>query len=636
MHARVIVPENSHPAARSAAEILERKLAPGAGDIVLTVAPSTKLKHDGYEIAFAKGVATVKASRPRALLFAAGDYELWKDRKSGSFLRDPSFAIRTSQFEREFSIAENVAQLGVNILIGPTGRGGMGEKLEQECKDADVACYAFLYGNDFTRWSSGLYEQIIKTNPSAKGTPGKASFEKARLCPSDPATWTAIRDYVKRFLEQSHADGLYATFWDSYGINCQCDRCVKSGMNKFPNQIERCVKEYNDVVSAMGKKLIVRTWSSGVPHWLNDEFVHAPGYGGFGGEATDLWGRVIAGTSPDIMIQTKVYHADCQPDARFSTLLGKAKPHTEIAEYQIAGQTLGRFYFPASSVDYNAWTMRKAFELVGAEGGVNVFPGGTRQSNYTLSNDIVNSINLYAWRRLSWDIKADVEKIWMDWAVPIYGAKAAPHIVKALKLSEEAVNRTFSPLGMGSSTNSDFARTIARKETLLMYTNRHYLPEYAKFLEPTKENIRRVADEKAEALRKVGEMARELELAKPDLTREQAAELATRFDWFREFAICASHIDESLWRYRYLRYLASMLTTDPEQLKPIAKSYEAVQQHAKLLFQYDPAQKFSCYNTALGNLATKPALGSPVPLMKELYDESVKLVESIAGPDYAK
>ena len=32
---------------------------------------------------------------------------------------------------------------------------------------------------------------------------------------------------------------------------------------------------------------------------------------------------------------------------------------------------------------------------------------------------------------------------------------------------------------------------------------------------------------------------------------EQAAELATRFDWLREFAICTRHIDESLWRYRY-------------------------------------------------------------------------------------
>ena len=130
---RVVVPENAHPAARSAAQILERKAsAAGSGEIVLTVGASPRIKHDGYEIVFTPGRATIKASRPRALLFAAGDYELWKDRKLGSFVRDPSFAIRTSQFERNVPIAENVARLGVNILIGPTGRGQMGERLEQE------------------------------------------------------------------------------------------------------------------------------------------------------------------------------------------------------------------------------------------------------------------------------------------------------------------------------------------------------------------------------------------------------------------------------------------------------------------------------------------------------------------------
>jgi len=358
----------------------------------------------------------------------------------------------------------------------------------------------------------------------------------------------------------------------------------------------------------------------------------APGYGGFGGEGIDLWGRVFRELPADIQIQTKVYYSDCQPDARFNPVLGKAKPHTEIAEYQIAGQTVGRFYFPASSVDYNTRTMRQAHELVGAAGGVNVFPGGTHQSNYSLFDDIVNSINLYAWREVSWNLKADLDKVWTDWAVPIYGERAAPHIVKALRLSEEAVNRTFSPLGMGSSTNSDFAGNIARKETLLMYTNRHYLPEYAKYLEPTKENIERVAEEKALTLRRIDEMLHELELARPDLRKEQADELATRFDWLKEFAICSRYIDESLWRYRYLRHLAEMLTTDPAQLKPLAEVYAAVKEHQKRLFRYDPAQKFSCYSTTLGGLRIKPELGSPVPLMKELYEKSRETVESIAGP----
>jgi len=274
----------------------------------------------------------------------------------------------------------------------------------------------------------------------------------------------------------------------------------------------------------------------------------------------------------DVTIQTKVYESDCEPDARYNTLLGQAKPHTQLVEYQVTGQTTGRFYFPASVVDHMASTLKKSFGLIGPEGGTEVGPGGTHQSNYTLYDDILNSINVYAWRELSWNVNASLDKIWMDWAVPIYGPEAAPHVVKALRLSEEATYRTFSPLGMGSSTNSDFAGNIARRESLLRYTNRYYLPEYAKYLEPNKENIRLVVEEKAACLAKIEEMMRELELAKPHLTQEQAAEMETRFRWFQEFAIVNTTLDESLWRYRYLRHLAEMLTTDPEQMNAFGKS----------------------------------------------------------------
>jgi hypothetical protein len=666
----VVIADGCHAAVRSAAQILGLPVkavahpgAPAPGQIVLEVEPSPEVRHDGYRIVFSNGGARVLGNRPRSLLYAAGDYPLWKNRTSGTYTREPAFALRIGQYDANRTVAQYVALLGVNALIdkpnsavvtlkstlpevynqlsaeerermdrGRAARVEQNRAFAKECADADVPLYAFLYGNDFELWSRSLLAAMLKAYPAAKGTPAPHSWEKARLCPSDRATWKFVRAYIKDFMEQSAADGMYATFWDRYGINCHDERCRRDGLDRFPNQLYECVRQYREALEPMGKKLVVRTWSSGAPHWLRDEYVHAPGYGAFGGEGIELWGRVFRELPADIMIQTKVYDSDCQPDARFNPLLGQAKPHTEIAEYQIAGQTVGRFYFPASSVDYNTWTMRKAHDLEGDAGGVNVFPGGTHQSNYSLFDDIANSINLYAWREVSWNLQADLDRVWMDWAVPVYGERAAPHIVKALRLSEEAVNRTFSPLGFGSSTNSDFAGNIARKETLLMYTNRQDLPEYAKFLEPTKENIARVAEEKAAALRKIDEMERELEAARPFLRKEQAEELATRFDWLQEFAICSRYIDESLWRYRYLRHLAEMLTTDPAQLRPIAEAYEGVKEHQKRLFRYDAAQKFSCYSTTLGQLRVKPELGNPVPLMKELYEKSRETVESIAGP----
>lgn len=689
---RILFDRNAHPAVRSAAEILARKLGlsteeivnvdqsalPRHGEIVLEIAAdlspdqlkelgpkARSLKYDGYMIAFRDGGALICGARPRSLLYAAGDWRLWKDISAGDFVREPSFAIRTGQYDENRSVAEYVAELGANVIIGKPNdhvvtlketlpevyarldpqekerleaarAARMRENLElaRACHDADVDFYAFLFGGDFARWSPALYRAALKAFPSIKGAAAPASFEKASLCPSDPLTWKLVRAYLEDLIAQTGADGLYVTFWDHYGLYCQDERCRRNGLNKFSNELYEAVKQYDTALRPLKKRLVVRTWSSGVPHWLRGEFVHAPGYGHFGGTGVELWGRVIRETPPDIILQTKIYNADCQPDAPFSPLIGQAKPHAEIAEYQISGQTIGRFYFPASTVDYIARTMRRVHELIGGEGGVSIFLGGTRQSNYSVFDDILNSVNLYAWRELSWDVNANVEKIWTDWALPLYGERAVPHVIEALRLSEEAVYRTFSTLGMGSETNSSFAENIERRETLLKYTNRYYLPEYARFLEPTKENIERVIAEKEENLRRIDRMFAALERARPHLRAEQYAEMRTRFDWLKEYAICARYLDESLWRYRYLRHLASMLTTDPEQLKYIAAAYDAVMEHEKRLFRYDPAQKFSCYNTTLGQLRIKPSLGSPVPLMKELYEKSKQLIESAVGPDY--
>jgi hypothetical protein len=125
---------------------------------------------------------------------------------------------------------------------------------------------------------------------------------------------------------------------------------------------------------------------------------------------------------------------------------------------------------------------------------------------------------------------------------------------------------------------------------------------------------------------------RELELAKPNLTKDRAAELETRFRWLQEFAIINTTLDESLWHYRYVRHLASMLTTDPDEMKFLDEASARVREHQPKLFQYDPEQKFSCYGRPLGQLATKPGLGNPLPLMKELHDQSRVLIEQQAGP----
>jgi len=673
---RIVIPQSAHPAVRAAAQIIARRLGLAEGVVQAAAQPAAApgavvllvddrqaaLQRDGYTAIAAGGGVTIRGIRPRALLFAAGDVHLWRGLSDNTLTRDPAFAFRSALYATRHSVAEFVAETGCNaVLVGQTGSvtfektlpevfarldSAVQEKLQrkqaedaaraarlvQECRDADVEVYPMLYGNDAARWSPALLEAALKAFPSAKGTSATQSWERATLCPSDPAAWKVIEAYVSEYARQMDGAGLYTTFWDHYGLYCQCVRCRANGLCRFENQLAACVRHYHAALAPLGKRLVVRTWSSGVPHWLQDQWVHAPGYDHFGGAGTSLWARVFSETPKEILIQTKVYHADCQPNARFSPLLGRAQPHTEIAEWQITGQTTGRFYFPASTVDHTAESMRRSRSLIGPSGGVSLYLGGTRQARYDLLDDIANSINVRAWRELSWQPDADLDRIWIDWATPIFGAEAAPHVVRALRRSEGAVNRLFSTLGLGSDTNSEFAKTIARRETLLKYTNRHFLPEGRRVLEPTIESVARVVAEKDECLRQIDEMRRDVERAKPHLKPEQAAELETRVGWLREWAVCAKALDESLWRYRYLRHEAQMLTTDPEQMRFLAQAYDAILAQRKRLFVFDPAQRFSCYDVPLGQLPRPPSLGSPVPLMKELYGASRACVESVVGP----
>ena len=115
--------------------------------------------------------------------------------------------------------------------------------------------------------------------------------------------------------------------------------------------------------------------------------------------------------------------------------------------------------------------------------------GRTSRRSFDIFEDILNSNCVYAWRELTWNVNVDLAAMWHEWATEIYGEAAAPAMVKFMRASEDACTWCWTPLGHGSSTNADFAGNIARREVLLRYTNRYYLPEYAAYLEPTLENV---------------------------------------------------------------------------------------------------------------------------------------------------
>jgi hypothetical protein len=685
MPKKILVAADAHPAIQAAAKILAKKFGqddsaiqtydgapkPTAGAIVFALAkdgrllPGDKPKQDGYTVTYASGGFVVWGARPRSLLYAAGEPHHWVG-KAVTYRRNPEFALRNATWHPDYPVAEQAAIFGANFFIAnlpatpameavPEVHGALSEAdrkglvasaaehkaknaaTVKEFTDADVEVYALLpYGNNFATWSPALYAAVLKAYPSAKGTPMPNSHESAALCPSDPLTWKVLEAYVKEWAEQCGATGISATFWDNYSAFCQDDRCKANGLDKFPNEVYEFLSRYHRLLTAMGQKLHMRTWSSGCPHWLGTNYVHAPGYGQFGISHLDLWGRVIKETPADLIMQTKIYHSDCEPNARFTTLLGKCKPHIEIVEYQQTGQFIGRQYFPASTVNYTATTMKKALELVGAEGGAQMHAGGESQPpQFDELKDVLNNNCIYAWRELTWNINVNLDTMWHEWATQNFGEAAAPAMVRLAKASEDAATWCWCPLGHGSATNGDYAGTIARREVLLRYTNRYYLPEFAVFLEPTLENVTKLEKQQADCMHRLDEMAAALAEAKPHLTAELVAEVTTRLDWFKHFAVCNTTLDVSLWRFRYLRALAAKLTTDPKQMKELAAAYDLIEAEAPRLFQYDKAMKMSLYRVPLGELGPRYMnLGNPRSLMHQIYSESLAFVQESVGVDY--
>ena len=632
--------------------------------VTFTVNPSDPdLRFDGYKVERVGVDFAITGARARSELYARYDEPQWRNLAPGAkFVKNPAFETRflNVNISDRHGLTDYVAASGANLVqlgriygvsmektfpevfaaLSEESRAAhlKGKRLAQksgaarvaELAKLDIPAYPLLYGCDAMKWDRELCEAFLKVYPSAKGTDPGRSWEKGVLCPSDPATARFVEAFVAEVAENAPYAGIVATFWDDYGMNCHCKRCRKNGNDRFGNQVAFTVRCYERALAKTGKRLLLRTWASGAAHWLGDEWVHAPGYGGPSGEPLGVWGRTIAGLAPSTIVQTKVYNSDCQPLPPFSLLLGEVgkagKPNMEIAEWQITGQTLGLEWLPASVVEDTRERMLKARELVGPAGGVALYAGGYRNPGYDAIDDIANSVNLYAWRELSWNPDKPTAEIWNEWTARTFG-RANKAVAEALALTEKATAASFSPLGLGASTESRFASKMQRREDLLRYTNRYYLPEGRAALAPTKANVEKVVAEKDAAIAAV-DKALAL-LAEAELEPAAMDELTLRFKWLRTHLVVSKALDGALFRARCLRAQAMFDVADLETFAAIKADFDTIRAENKNLFAGAEGRKFSFYSAPA--VKEQVWLGSPVGLMRDIYETALATVEHIAG-----
>ena len=560
------------------------------------------LKHDGYVVERSDDGLVVKAATERAFLYANYESNRWMNAKSYPFVRDPHFAFRALDVGRSPEpLRDWIASTGANAVYLKRGRPDA--KLLRECAELGVPVYGFLYGCDAAKWNHGKYDAFIAEYPSAKGVTPPKSWEKGTLCPSDPATREFFKEAVRDIAVPGLA-GVVVCLWDDYGLNCVCDRCRANGMaGNWGRQVAFAVKAWEEALNPLGKELIVRTWASGASHWLRNEWVHAPGYGGPSGDPLSVWGEAMKAAGAHVRFQTKVYNADCQPDPPFSALLPVA-PRKDIAEWQITGQTVGLQFLPASVVDQTARQFRRVAELVPSEGGVMLYAGAYKRTDgYAALLDDLNSVNLHVWRQLSWNPNDDVESLWREWAVPRHG-KDAEAVIAAMKATERATVAAFSPLGLGAPTESFFANSVSRRESLLRYTNRYFLPDGKAALAPTLANVARILAEKNAAIAELDAAMRPADGRSRPSTPDDK-----RFGWLRAHLEATRALDGALWRYFYLRELAKRGETDPNMLAEIDVDFDDVRRLCKS-----------------GALCTP--LGSPASLMRDIRNQAQEVSHS--------
>ncbi len=562
------------------------------------------LKHDGYVVERHEGGLVVKAATERAFLYANYESNRWMNAERYPFVRDPHFKFRALNVSRSpESLKEWIAATGANAVYLKRGRPDA--RLLAECVELEIPAYGFLYGCDAAKWNRERYDEFVAAHPSAKGVTPPKSWEKGTMCPSDPATREFFKEAVREIVVPGLA-GVVVCLWDDYGLNCVCDRCRANGFaGNWGRQVAFAVKTWEDALKPLGKELIVRTWASGASHWLGDEWVHAPGYGGETGEPLSVWGEAMKSAGSGVRFQTKVYNADCQPNPPFSALLPVA-PRKDIAEWQITGQTVGLQYLPASIVDQTARQFRRVAELVSPEGGVMLYAGAYRRDGYAPLSDDLNSVNIHVWRQLSWNPEDNVESLWREWASPRHGANAEA-VIAAMKATERATTAAFSPLGLGAPTESHFAKTVERRESLLRYTNRYFLPEGKAALAPTLENVARVIAEKDDAINALDAAV------EPVLARLENSSDRERFNWLRAHLEATRALDGALWRYFYQRELAKRGKPAADVLADIDADFETIRRLSKD-----------------GSLCA--GLGSPVSLMKDIFSKSVEASRVVGVP----
>ena len=163
----------------------------------------------------------------------------------------------------------------------------------------------------------------------------------------------------------------------------------------------------------------------------------------------------------------------------------------------------------------------------------------------------------------------DVDDIWRSWAEKTFGAKAAPSVIAALKLSQAVLEKSLAVKGINFNDHSGYPDSFARIwETTWDWSNYWYPDSHARFA-PTPQNITEIIAEKEEAISLVREMLSHIGKARTNLRPAHYRELKERTEWLLYYVTIQRYLAEIYFRGYNLEEQAKLGNAEVEQLKRI-------------------------------------------------------------------
>ena len=406
------------------------------------------------------------------------------------------------------AICAKARELGIEPYVSMTTINypdSFGEHFGEAAAEAPAAADRWLrdiVDQDVSCPSGGGLAKTFKICPSSQGWAQLLEAQLTELCRIEPLAG------IMWWFSAANCDPFY----------CNCEKCrVKSASQiliEFTNQTQAVCKRFE-------KKLLLHcylgSWRCGLE--------------------TEVWQEAAQEIPPEVEIIYKQQQGDMYDFHPANPLAGKLGRRTEIVEFDLFGEYRGNLYGMVCSIGkFFAGRIRHFHDL-----GVPAIMGRGAVTNHDFA------IDPELFGALASNTDLDVDTWCRDWARDRYGA-AGEEVLAILEACGELCRLSMYVAGVNWSSWA-VPQSLARLRFILFDRSAPCVPGCGDALQPTDENIRRIIEEKEQAVGLSEEIVHRCEALEGKLSERYYQPLLTSCLYWRAYTLTAAPLVETFFRF---------------------------------------------------------------------------------------